>query len=128
MDGNVNERKVFLSPRPIKFHAGRLDNPYRPNVADDANNFDRCRATGYEQCLSNRVFIRKNFFRASLTDQAHVLAFGHIMLVELAAGQKRNSPGPKISGGNVVARHSRTLLDRRHVPVTARIERSVASG
>src|SRR5262249_541665 len=99
----------------------------RSNVADDTDDFDRHTQTCHEQSFADRIFVRKNFFRAGLADQAHILSIGHVMLVELASRQERNAPSPKIFRRNMLARPVRALLDWWNIPIGTRIERSISS-
>ena len=125
-DGDVNEWKVFLRPRPIKFHTRRLGHSDRAHIADDSDNFARHTRLD-EQSLSDWILARINFFRTGLTDQTNLLSVGGVVLIELAAGQKRHSPGLEISGRNVVTRRDRAFLDWRNIAIAARIKSATAA-
>src|SRR4029078_5565501 len=105
----INERKVFLRPRPIKLHARLFFDTLRPNVADNAYDLTRYAGAGHHQCLTYRVFAGKNFLRAGLADQHDVLTVDVVMLVKLASSKKRDPPRLEEIRRHIMTRRSRAL-------------------
>ena len=105
----------MLRPRPINFHARRFGHSHGAHIADDSDNFPR--HTGQEQTLPDWILTRINLFRSCLTDQTNFLSVGGVVLIELTASQKRDSPGLEISGSNVVTGRDRALLDWRNFTI-----------
>src|SRR5213075_659421 len=68
------------------------------------------------------ILTRENLFRTGLTDQTNFLSVGGVVFIELAASQKRHSPGLEVSGSNLVTRHDLTLLDWRNIMIAPRIK------
>ena len=75
-----------------------------------------------EQCLADRVLVRENFFRAGLADEDHVLMSIDIVLIEIAAGENRNSPGPEKSRCQIVRWRAFAFADRRDVAFRSRVK------
>src|SRR5262249_52924199 len=124
---DVQEREVFLRPRPIKFHSRRVLDLGRPHIADDADDFTCDAETGDEQGFPDWIFVWINLLGAGLTDQTDLLPVGQVVLIEFTARQKRHAPRLEISGGNVVTRRVGALFDWRHITIAARIKRPVAA-
>ena len=110
----------MLRPWPINFHARRFGHSHRAHIADDSDNFPR--DTGQEQTLPDWILTRINLFRSGLTDQTNFLSVGGVVLIELTASQKRDSPCLEISGSNVVTGRDRALLDWRNFTIVPRIK------
>ena len=124
-DCDAQERKVFLRPRQIKLHLGQFSDALRTHVANDADDFNGCAVTGDEQCLTNRVLARKNFFRPRLANHADIFASGNIVFFEITAGDERDSPSLEISRHYVVTRRGRAIFSRRHIAIGARVKRAI---
>src|SRR6266481_1196424 len=119
---DAEERKALLRPRPVEFDIVRLCDLARAHVADDADDLRWRAVTADEQCLADRIFVAENFLRAALADQDHVLAAGDVVLIEIAPGQKRNTPGLDVIRCNVVEDSSGALVDRENLAVGPRIK------
>src|SRR5262249_14013437 len=96
--------------------------------ANNADNFRGRAAAGDQQCLADRIFVRKNFLCPCLADQTDVAPIGKIVFVEITSGDERNSPGLQIAGHNVVAWCARSLFDRQDIAVRARVKRAISTG
>src|SRR5262249_18998768 len=64
----------------------------------------------------------KDLVRSRLTDQDHIGVTRDVMLIKIAAGNQRNSPGTKKSRCNVVRGSVRSFRDGRDRPIGARVE------
>ena len=63
----------------------------------------------------------KTFF-AGLADDDDVLPVGRVLLIEVAAGEKRNAPCLEVVWRNVVGGSCGTFIDRQDLTVGARVE------
>ena len=75
------------------------------------------------KCLANRILLAKDFLRASLADQDHILILYYIVFIEIATGKKRDAKCLKVIGGDIVTRGRGTLIDRQNRAIGARIKR-----
>src|SRR5207249_10433951 len=81
----------------------------------------------HHECVADWIFIRKNLLRSGLTNQTDLLSVCRVVLIELAASQKGNTPGFEIIGRDVVAWRAGAFLHRRNIAVRARIKCSITS-
>src|SRR5262249_34213015 len=93
-----------------------------------ADNFRGRAAAGDEQCLSDCIFVRKNFFCSGLADETNIPAFGKIMFIEITPRDERNSQALEISRHNVVAWGARAVFDWRHIAVRTGVKRAIPAG
>ena len=124
---DTSERKIFLGPGSIKLHARLFLDTLRANVADNADDLTRCAAARHQQCLAYWAFARKNFLCPGLSDQHDILALARVVLVELAPGEKWDSPRLEVVRRHIMTRRSRALLHRRQIAIAPRVERSVTA-
>jgi hypothetical protein len=99
----------------------------RANVPDNAYDLTRCASARHQQRLTYWVFAGKNFLGAGLADQHDILAVDRVMLVKLAPGEKRDSPGLEEIRRHIMTRRSGALLHRRQIAITPRVQRSIAA-
>src|SRR5206468_3717696 len=125
--GHVNEWKIFLRPWQIKFHARRFRHSNRAHVSDDSDDLTRHAEACHQECFADWIFIWENLLRPGLTNQTDLLSVSRIVLIELAASQKRNTPGFEIFGRDVVAWRAGAFLHGRNIAVRARVKRSITS-
>src|SRR4030095_7772792 len=125
-NGNVEEWKILLRPRTIKFHVRRFDQALRTHVSDDAHNFHRRAVAGDEQRFADGIFVRKNFFRACLTNETDVPAIGDVVFIEVAPCDERDSPDLEVARHDVVTRRARSVFPRWHIAVRTRVKRTTS--
>src|ERR1700730_9799812 len=94
--------------------------PTIPTISHDS---EAC----HQECFADWIFIRKNLLRPGLTNQTDLLSVSRVVLIELAASQKRNTPGFEIIGRDVVAWRTGPFLHGRNIAVPARVKRSITS-
>src|SRR4029077_14088259 len=124
-NGDVNEWKVFLCPRQIKFHFGQFSDALRTHVADNSNDLHGSAEAGYKQRLADGIFVGKNFLRSRLADQTNVPASGDIVFVKITPGNERNSPGLQISRRDIVTRRSGPAFGWGHLAICAGVKGAI---
>ena len=74
----------------------------RAHIADHTHDLDRHAATGHEQRLADRIFVAEDGLRAGCANQDDIWMIGHVLLVEIAPGEKWDAQGANPSRRNVI--------------------------
>src|SRR3977135_3859566 len=111
----LRNRQFSWDKRPIKFHVFWLVEPHRAHIPHYSHDLDAHAPARDEQRFADRILIAENRLRAGSANQDDVRMIGNVLLVEVAAGEERNSEGPQPAGSNVVRRRPFALRDWRNV-------------
>src|SRR5439155_684392 len=99
----------------------RLGDFARPHISHHANDLARNARAADEQCLSERIFVAKNFLRPSLADDDDLLAIGGVVLIKIAPGEKRNAPCLEVVWRDVVTDGCGAFIYRQNLAVSPRV-------
>src|SRR4029077_835754 len=126
-NGDVNEWKVFLCLRQIKFHFWQFSDTLRTHVADNSNDFHGSAEAGHKQRLADGIFVGENFLRSRLADQTNVPPSGDIVFVKITPGNERNSPGLQISRRDIVTRRRGPAFGWGHLAICASVKGTIST-
>src|SRR5947208_2338541 len=100
----------------------RLGDFARPHIAHTGNDLARNARAADELCLSERIFVAKNFLRPSLADDDNVLTIRWIVLMKIAAGEKRNAPCLEVVWRDVVTDGCGAFIYRQNLAFSPRVK------